>query len=151
MNRSRGLWLQMCDLCSCIIFLPDCLEKAFMLSCLVSSVLLCLYFFVTSFLCVPLYNALVYKCFLRRALVFLKKKRFIYLFGKRERSGGRDSMCTSRGKGRERGREGENLKQSPQWAWSPMWGLISWPSGNQESAAQLTEPPRCPSNFLLSW
>ena len=56
--------------------------------------------------------------------------------------------------GRGRGRRTENLKQAPRLVQSPTQGSISQPrdhdlSRNQESDAQLTEPPRCPSPILL--
>ena len=46
-----------------------------------------------------------------------------------------------------RGAEGERDKQTPCWAWSPIWGSIPGPwnhdlNQNQESDAQLTKPPR---------
>ena len=50
--------------------------------------------------------------------------------------------------------ERENLKQIPHPAWSPMQAgfttlRVHDPSQNQESDAQLTEPPRCPLHILF--
>ena len=66
---------------------------------------------------------------------------FIYLFGReRERE-------------REKG-ERVNLKQAPHRSLSPAWGLVPWLwhhdlSWNQESDAQLTEPPGCPMKMYF--
>ena len=54
----------------------------------------------------------------------------------------------------EQKEEQKNLEQTPSWAQSLMWDLISQPWGhdlswNQESDTQPTEPPRCPTFSFL--
>ena len=58
-------------------------------------------------------------------------------------------------RGRGRRRERENPKQARHSVQSPTWGSILQPwdhdlSWNQESDAQLTEPPRCPMIFIFN-
>ena len=82
--------------------------------------------------------------------VFFLKIYLFYLFWERERE--REDMSEAE-RGRGWGR-GNNLKQTPQWAWSPMWGLISqlWDhelSQHQKLDAQPTEPLRFPSKFVF--
>ena len=60
------------------------------------------------------------------------KKRFIYFERESEREREKDHVCA--------GGKGETLKQTPCWAWSPIWGSIPWPWNqdlrqNQESVA----------------
>ena len=68
---------------------------------------------------------------------------FLYLIEReRERTGERD-----------RGRDRENSSQAPCSTQTPTRDLIPWPwdhdlSWNQESDAQLTEPPRCPTTCV---
>ena len=58
------------------------------------------------------------------------------------------------GVGWGRGRGSKYPKQAPPSTWSPMQDMILWLwdhdlSWNQELGAFLTEPPRCPSNYVF--
>ena len=77
---------------------------------------------------------------------------FVYL-REREREKLHRHMSGERA-GRKGEGEGQTLKQTPPWSRSLMWGWTSRPqdhdlSWNQGSAAQTTEPPRCPSYVFL--
>ena len=79
------------------------------------------------------------KLIIKRIYIYIYILNFIFYFRERQ------NMWM----GEEAEGERENLEQAPCSAQSPTWGPIppAWdhdPSWNQESDAQLAEPPRCP-------